>query len=151
MRDWSWLLEGLREEFGEGLISVAIYGSVARGEEDEGSDLDVLVVAEDLPPDPSERLRISGRLARTVRPPPGTPRPLSTVLLTPGETERNPPILLDLVEDALILYDRGGFLSRVLERIRERLRELGARRVKTDRGWYWILKPDAEFGEVVRI
>jgi len=40
----------------------------------------------------------------------------------------------------------------VLERLRRRLRELGARRVVVPgKGWYWILKPDAEFGEVIRI
>ena len=144
-------MEGLRREFGERLVSVAIYGSAARGEAGEESDLDVLVVAEDLPDDLGERLRISGRLAISLRPPPGVPSPLSAVLLTPREVSRNPPILLDLVEDAVILYDRGGFLSRALERLRKRLKELGAKRVRTERGWYWVLKPDAKFGEVVEI
>ena len=151
MRAWSWLVKGLLDEFGDRLVSIAIYGSAARGEAGEGSDLDVLVVVEGLPEDLGERLRSSGRVARKVRPPPGAPRPVSAVLLTPEEVERRPPILLDVVEDAIILYDRDGFLSRVLQRLRERLRELGARRVRTERGWYWILKPDAEFGEVAKV
>ncbi len=35
VQDWFWILEGLRREFGERLVSVAIYGSAARGEAGE--------------------------------------------------------------------------------------------------------------------
>ncbi len=51
----------------------------------------------------------------------------------------------------MILYDKDGFLERELKRLRERLKELGARRVRSKHGWYWILKPGAKLGEVVEI
>jgi hypothetical protein len=51
----------------------------------------------------------------------------------------------------VIVYDNGGFLAAVLEDIRERLRELGARKVLTEKGYYWILKPHAKPTEVVEV
>src|SRR5574341_1126007 len=48
----------LRDVLGEALVSVVLFGSVARGEATATSDIDLLVVAEDLPP---------GRLARQDR------------------------------------------------------------------------------------
>jgi len=39
----------------------------------------------------------------------------------------------------------------VLARLKRRLDELGARRVWMGRKWYWVLKPDAKFGEVIEI
>jgi hypothetical protein len=56
-----------------------------------------------------------------------------------------------MVEDAVILYDKDGFFSRVMDRLRGRLRELGARRIWVGDRWYWMLKPDIKFGEVVNI
>ncbi len=44
-----------------GVRAVVVFGSVARGDFNDGSDIDVLVVAEQLPAHPSERLRALGR------------------------------------------------------------------------------------------
>jgi hypothetical protein len=88
----------------------------------------------------SRSLRASGRSAL-----------ISEVFLTPEEVRRHPPILLDMTEEGIILHDKGGFLEKELEAIRRRLRELGARKVATPKGHYWILKPDLKPGEVVEI
>lgn len=56
-----------------------------------------------------------------------------------------------MVEDGVMIYDKEGFLKGVLEQIAERLRELGAKRVWTKKGWYWVLKPDARLGEEVEV
>jgi len=53
--------------------------------------------------------------------------------------------------DGIIVYDKDDFLFRELEKMRKKLKELGAKRVKSEHGWYWILKPDAKFGEAIRI
>jgi hypothetical protein len=37
----------------------------------------------------------------------------------------------------------------ILERLGKRLEELGAKRVWVGNKWYWVLKPDIKFGEVV--
>ena len=42
-------------------------------------------------------------------------------------------------------------MRRVLDRLRRRLRELGARRVWRGKSWHWILKPDLSFGEMFEL
>jgi hypothetical protein len=49
-----------------------------------------------------------------------------------------------------ILWDAQGFFAAVLDRLRARLRELGARRhVDADGYEYWALEPDWKPGDVV--
>ncbi|MEM1900522.1 MAG: nucleotidyltransferase domain-containing protein [Candidatus Nezhaarchaeales archaeon] len=154
-------LEILREFFKDDLVSVYVFGSVARGEASEESDVDLLVVVKGLEEDVGKRLKLSSSLKellrkrswdlrRTLRKK-GLPTTISDVLLTPEEVQRHPPILLDLVIDGIPLIDEGGFLAQELERLKERLRELKAVRVKSKHGWYWILKPGARLGEVIKV
>jgi hypothetical protein len=56
---------------------------------------------------------------------------------------------LDMTEEAIILYDRDGFFAGILERLRKKLRELGAQRKRKGKVWYWDLKPDYKPGEVI--
>ena len=67
-----------------------------------------------------------------------------------GSLARHPPLLLDLTTDAIILHDTG-VLSRELGRLRLRLEELGAQKIKTGSTWFWILKPDLKLGEEVEL
>ena len=149
------LLVGLRAVYGARLVACAVYGSVGRGTPREDSDVDLLIVARDLP---------AGRVARVEEFLPVEARlesmlaaaqsglgaiALSPVFKTPEELAAGSPLLLlDMVEDARLLYDPEGVLRRCLDRLRSRLQELGARRVRHGGGWYWELKPDLEPGEV---
>jgi len=155
----NWYVVELRRFLGARLRSVCLFGSVARGDFTRESDIDVLVVAENLQEDIGMRYRTLGKLGLGVRATGwaeqlrclGYSTNISPVYLTPEEADRHPPVLLDIVEDGVIVFDENGFLAGVLSQIRERLRELGARRVRTAKGWYWVLKPDAELGEEIRI
>ena len=71
------------------------------------------------------------------------------VPFTPAELREEPPLLLDLTQDARILFDPEEILESELERLRGKLTRLGSRRVRTAEGWeYWVLKPGARAGEV---
>ena len=151
------LLEGLRRVFGEKLVSVVVYGSVARGEPTLGSDIDVLVVVESLPRRRLKRQELFEQAERYVehyledlrgR---GYNIDFSPILLTPEEAARHRPLYLDMIVDGVIVYDKGGFMERVLGEVAARLRELGAKRVKLGRKWYWVLKEDYEPGEVIEV
>jgi len=148
------LVAELRVQYGPRLVAVAVFGSVGRGTPREGSDVDLLIVARDLPrgrfPRVEEFLPVEDRLdaALRARGSDGTPIALSPVFKTPGEVERGSPLFLDMVEDARLLHDPEGFLARYLDDLRARLRRLGARRVRSGNAWYWELKPDLKPGEV---
>nr|MDO8082797.1 nucleotidyltransferase domain-containing protein [Candidatus Freyarchaeota archaeon] len=145
--------------FGDRLRSVCLFGSVARGEATPESDIDVLVIAEGLPWDVGLRVKEttwiytklketeSYRSLRAL----GRNCLISDILLTPEEAEKHPPILLDMIDDGIILYDKDDFLKNIFNKLSERLKELGARKVKTEKGHYWILKPDIKPSEVVEI
>lgn len=154
-------LDVLMEFLRDNLISVYIFGSVARGEFSEGSDIDLLVVARGLSEEVDERLEIAFQVKRVFRQrtlslrkilrDKGLPTTISEVILTPEEVQKHPPILLDLTVDGIPLIDKGDFLDNELKKLRERLRELGATRVRGKHGWYWVLKPGARLGEVIKI
>ena len=74
------------------------------------------------------------------------------VVKSPVEARFRSPLYLDIVEDGVLLLDRGRFFEDVLGGMRARMRELGSRRIFLDDGtWYWDSKPDFRWGEVVEI
>ncbi len=138
---------------GPRLVSIVLFGSVARGDANDRSDVDVLVVAEGFPWSLRARREELLALYATVREARSLPFvEWNLVTKTPEEARVNSPLYLDMVEDARLLFDRGDFFKGVLERLRERMRELGSRRVfLPDGSWYWDLKPGFRFGEDVRL
>ncbi len=149
--------EALRESLGEKLVAVVLFGSVARGEATPASDIDLLVVVEGMPAARFQRYAWLEAVDRAVEPQvqalweQGIPVEISVILKTPEEAARITPLYLDLTEDARILYEREPFLSSILERLRQRLRALGAQRKRQGSIRYWDLKPDFHPGEVIEL
>ncbi|MEO0248318.1 MAG: nucleotidyltransferase domain-containing protein [candidate division WOR-3 bacterium] len=147
----------LKRRFGRDLVSVVVYGSSARNDYKRTSDIDLIVVVENLPPSLNERLRLLGEIEDELQPivdslhRRGIHTCFSTRLRTPDEARRFVPIYLDMTEDAVFLHDENGFFQGVLAEVRARLGELGARRVRRGRLCYWELKPDFKWGEVIEL
>jgi len=153
------IVEALKRRFGEDLVSVVLFGSFARGDFHERSDIDLLIVVESLPESKFERSRIFDEAVwdelrddlKELRRMGCLSQPMP-IMKTREEAEYRSPLYLDMTEDAVILYDKGGFFEAVLEGMRKRLRELGARRKRLKSGgWYWDLKPDYKPGDVIEI
>lgn len=151
------LIETLRGRFGDDLISVVVYGSVARGEAKRDSDVDLLIVARNLPRSRFARqdlfIEVEEKLEEILKrlEEEGYRVDFSPILLTPEEAARIRPLYLDMVEDAVVLYDKGGFFASVLAKLKARLEELGAQRVRLGKRWYWVLKKDYRWGEVIEL
>lgn len=150
----------LKAKLGDNLVSVVLFGSVARGEAGEGSDIDLLVVLESFNDSFGERFRIFQEIEAELTA--SSPRIelrkrrlgtlISPIPLTKEEVKQRPPILLDILTDGIILYDKDDFIKRQLNELQERLKALGSRKVRLPDGrWYWDLKPDYKMGEVVEI
>ncbi|MEM2990842.1 MAG: nucleotidyltransferase domain-containing protein [Halobacteria archaeon] len=151
------LIEALKRRYGDRFISLVIFGSVARGEMKKDSDVDLLLIIDSISKGRLERqgefMEVEGEIEGylNVLLAEGYWIDFSPIIKTPEEAMRISPLYLDMVEDAVILYDRDGFFKNILERVRNRLRELGSRRIELGKRWYWILKPDYRFGEVIKI
>lgn len=139
---------------GSRLVSLALFGSYARGDFGENSDVDVLVVLESVE-DRYTLQRELDKVEELLEPffrcfrEHGYYPQLSPVVLSMEQAGRSRPLYLDIVFDCKILYDREGFLKGVLEEIREKLREYGAKRVRVGKRWVTVLKEDYKFGEVI--
>lgn len=151
------LLEEVRRHYGKRLVSLVIYGSVGRGTMRPDSDIDLLVVADDLPagriPRVNDFADVENRLAPLLERfrYEGIATEFSPVFKTPGEAGHTSPLFLDMVDDAVILHDRDGFFAGVLDRLRSRLATLGSRRIWRGNAWYWDLKPDYKPGEIFEL
>jgi len=134
-----------QQTLGNQLVSIALYGSVARGQAAPTSDIDLFVVLQEAP---------SGMLARRhmleaaresltadleVLWRQGIYTDFIEVIRSRTEAEKFHPLYLDMSQEAILLYDRDRFLESVLDKIRDRLEKGGAKRHAAGRGWYWDL------------
>ncbi len=152
--------EFLRELLGDRLLSIMLFGSIARGDWDKNSDIDILIVAEGWEDKPAwvrikelrrakEALEGSPEYSESLRA--GYYPIIQNYCLSVEEAKRFNRIYLDAVLDGIMLYDRNSFLTRVLRSLRKRLEEMGSRRVTLPgKGFYWILK-DVKAGEVIKL
>jgi uncharacterized protein len=151
------LLDCCLGHYGARLVSLVVFGSVGRGTAGPDSDLDLLVVASDLPDGRVPRVfdfeAVEHALAVDISSARGQgwAVELSPVFKTPEEVRTGSPLFLDLVDDAVMLFDRDDFMRNELDSLRVRLQKLGARRVWRGDAWFWDLKPDYRPGEVFEI
>lgn len=125
-----------KDHLGPDLIAIVLYGSWARGESRPGSDVDLLLIAHNLPPDRFERVNyvhrlVVGRFQRRI----------SVLAKEPAEFEGYfPSLYLDIGLDGIILYDPKGYMADKLVRIHEIIEEAGLYRVRRDGELMWLWK-----------
>ncbi len=146
------VLVRLLEHFRQDLYSVVLYGSVARGNAQPTSDIDMLLVARRLPFSFYDRAALIGDILGPVRDAKmrlwketGRYANVDIVPFTPEEAQVLRLLYLDLLFDAVILYDAGGFMHGILEKLSNRVKQLGSKRVTMPSGrWDWLLteRPD---------
>lgn len=143
--------------YGERLIALVLFGSVARGTQRPDSDIDLLVVAAPLPPlrmarviefEAVEDLLAPQRLAARAL---GVRAEFSPLIRTPAELEAGSFAFLDIPSEGLFLFDPAGIARDYFDRLALRLKTQGAERRFSNGAPYWLLKPDARPGAPIQI
>lgn len=141
----------------EGLVSAALFGSVAREQGTVESDIDLLVIHRAEGCDPIEPFaKVMSRMDgwpeyQELREQGLYPSP-EVIFMTPNELSRQPLILLDIADHGRVLKDPHGFLSEKMERLKSIMKRLGSQKILFDDGsWAWDLKPDWRPGDTVQI
>lgn len=142
---------------GDELVSVVLFGSVARRQCRSTSDIDLIVILRDAPKTSRGRRAILAPVRAELDPAlenlwrDGLFTDFTEVILSMDEARKTHRLFLEVIEDGVILYDRNGFFAGVLERLRGALRRMGAQRKTFGNLRYWDLKPDFKPGDVVEI
>ncbi|MEM3061026.1 MAG: nucleotidyltransferase domain-containing protein [Candidatus Bathyarchaeia archaeon] len=140
--------------FSKKLVSIVLFGSLARGSVKPESDIDLLLVIEGLPKEYSERVKIIQKVLsiesideaimelwnkHKVYP------NLEPIAITPEEASITHPFYLDIAEEGIVIYDKNDFMKKKIRELKEKLKSLGSRKVILPTGeWYWILTSKPE-------
>jgi uncharacterized protein len=133
------------DTLGDQIESIALYGSVARGQAGPGSDIDLFVVLRDGSPGMLVRRRLLDPVRESLTPElealwrQGIYADFIEVIRTRAEARQFHPLYLDMSQEAILLYDRDHFLETLLVKVGEHLKRGGAERKVMGRFSYWDL------------
>jgi predicted nucleotidyltransferase len=144
----------LFETLGSDLESIVLFGSLSAGKAKPESDIDLLVVARNLPEKYSDRTGIirevvssnlMDKLIINTWKDKGIYADLDILLMDIKEAGVTHPFYLDLTRNCIIIYDKNKTMSRKILEVAKNLEKIGAKRFEEPNGsWYWILGSDAE-------
>jgi hypothetical protein len=116
------IIKDIKAEFGKNLVSVVLFGSYATGKQGEGSDIDILVIADNLPLSRKERRSIIFSITRKYL---LKGKTVSIILRSKDEIKNGfeyyNPLLLSISENYKLLYDREKFFSALLKSIKNKI------------------------------
>ncbi|MBU4373451.1 MAG: nucleotidyltransferase domain-containing protein [Candidatus Methanoperedenaceae archaeon] len=163
-KDYKGLIHAFRDiavgRLRNSLISLVLYGSVARNEAKKESDIDLLIILRDASHIYYERLKPFIEIEKELEKnrayrnsvEKGFVPYLSYVILSQKEAQENLYLFLDMIEGSIILLDNEDFFKRKLEKLKQRLNTFGSKKIFLEDGsWYWDLKPDLLAGEVFEL
>lgn len=147
----------LQSRLEQHLLGVALFGSVARNEATEASDIDMLTLLDTTNKEIDQIVTtldlesVDWEENKLISPAIGSRR-IYNICKTEAAISANPLLLLDIVDHGEVLYDSHGRMAQLLDSFREKMRQFGMKKIVFPDGkWAWDLKPDWRPGEVVEI
>ncbi len=138
------IFDSIREE--KDLISFVIFGSLARKRFKKGSDIDILMIVKERKRFEDIYLKKYVKIRRSDWP------DVDVIIEEEKNLRENPLILLDMIENSIVLLDKNKTFERIIRDLKNKLKELGAKKVKLKRDlWYFDLKPDYKKGDRLEI
>jgi predicted nucleotidyltransferase len=141
--------------FKDELVALVLYGSYARGEQKKSSDIDLLIVLKKI----DDRYEVFKKFIQVEKileqsfykklKEKGFDPYISPVFLDVENATRFRPLYIDIVFDAKILYDKDNIMKETFERVKKRLEELGAKRIKYGNSHYVIIN-NFKPGQVIK-
>ncbi len=148
----------LKENYKEDLLSIILFGSVARGKWNDASDIDLFIIFTNKS---SIRTAINNRLTKIIsdyerksklRNSKGD-RLFSTIQdisLVIKDLHTFRTLFYDIAMDGIILFDRNQTGFQFLKKIKKRIEEKGLRRIFIkENDYYWERK--VKFGEIIEL
>jgi uncharacterized protein len=150
------LSDCVREVFEDSLVSLALFGSVARGDFKSESDIDIFITIVDKPKSRSERshlilnklLPLYKKRGESLYPNVELPE-LHPIIRDKAQVLEGGFLYLDLVSEAKMLVDKDGFFQNHLEQFARKMKEWGSQKFTEPDGYYWIVKPGLQKGEIL--
>lgn len=116
------ITKDIKTVFGPNLVSVVLFGSYASGRQKNTSDIDILVVADNLSASRKDRLSLVFSVTRKYL---SLGRTVSIVLHTRDELlngyEFYNPLLLSISENYKLLYDHKDFFRNLIKSIKSKI------------------------------
>ncbi|EHP88513.1 nucleotidyltransferase domain-containing protein [Methanotorris formicicus] len=128
-------LQKCKEKFDDDLISIILFGSYARGTATKYSDVDLLVIANNLPKRRIDRYKIIKDIDLEILK--KYHITISPILIKPEElsTKSINPLIYGILTGYKVIYDKNNFWKNYIEKIKPIIKKEGAIYVERDKEW----------------
>ncbi|RLE63601.1 MAG: hypothetical protein DRJ38_07085 [Thermoprotei archaeon] len=121
------------------IAGIVLFGSIAREEKHEKSDIDLLILWDNLYVDPDERYVYIYKVVSKYFPPSTSLTILDMKYDDFLKVEKATPLFLNIVYDGIVLFDKYGKLKNFILKVKKELEKMGVKREKIGKYYYWKL------------
>lgn len=150
------LIQKIQDFYETNLMSLAIFGSMARKENRPNSDCDLLIILNNnYKKSNLEKIKEFVQLEFSLDTDEercfksGVRMEISSLILTQEQASHFNPLYLDMAEHVIIIMDQNNFLANHLLWVQSKMKQWGSKKVKRANGWYWDIKPNLQWGEII--
>lgn len=148
----------LKEELNEDLISLILYGSVARSTWNKESDIDVLLIVSNKFFKQFNEQKISeitikfyNKFREDNLYDDYKNHSIQILTLSINDLEKFRTLFYDIAIDGIIIYDTNNIGVELLTKYRKRIEKLGIKRIFLDKNDFYWKRKDIKFGEIIEL